>query len=292
MTRLTCMIGIQMVACMLVSVCVYGKQYTVSETVAFPVESGISLQANYQHHTPTEKNTLSSPAFFWLDCEFFQEWRELVGKIVSAERSGGTSIAMNIVTDQELGYQHVFLEQKPGSFAALRPETFIFRITEHTLQHLRDAGVPDELLFHLERIKGRQFAEQEVLWEALESCVGQTMLMEYHTAILTYAIETERSPGLGSTIVSPATFYEHRSPSSQENIAAWNALWNYPKALKKTLSSPGTTSVVRTTSYDSDEDQSVWNIRALLKRWGVPKPSILILIGLGFYLFLALLSRR
>ncbi len=288
MTALKRTIGIYILAC-LFSVYACGEQYLSPEPIAYPIKSEISSQTGCQDYV---QNDFSSPVFFWHDCRFFQEWRELVKKIASVERRGGTITAkfsQDIWTRQELNYQHAFLEQGTGNAASPDPVTSPFQITRHTLQKLRDAGIPDELLHQLEQMKGRQFVGQDQLWEAVKLGVDQTTLMEYQTAILMYAAADENMPMTRTQPIFESAFSEHLTPTSFENTAAWETLFYYPEAIKKALSSSRKKLVTRKVSYDQD---TWFNIRALLKRWGVPKPLTLILIGLGLYLLFALFSRR
>lgn len=229
---------------------------------------------------------------FWVDSDFFQEWRDLVANLGAGKHLENAVMTAVPLTEQEFEYQRTMLRHVPEAFGHSFFLTPIFRITPQTLQRLQDAGLPQELLGQLQSLEDQQFTDQTAFVKMLEQHADPDSLKQYQATIVMYALTAQSLPTSMNSDAGWQTFSAHLSLESQENMAAWNALFAFPRTVKTTLVPPKPTPDATPPSYHAVDEEPHFNIRALLKRWGIPKPSTLILIGIGLYLVMALLSRR
>jgi hypothetical protein len=88
--------------------------------------------------------------------------------------------------------------------------------------------------------------------------------------------------------------------NATKNLESWDAVFYYPGKFKKMIScNDEKEPPVQTTvppddpSNDpSDEEDTIFDILAFFKKWGVPKPLTVVLLGVAAYLLLAFLARE
>lgn len=83
---------------------------------------------------------------------------------------------------------------------------------------------------------------------------------------------------------------------STKNLESWDAVLYYPGKFKKNISYNGKqkSPVQATASPDvpPDEEDTIFDILEFFKKWGVPKPLTIVLLGIAAYLLLAFLARE
>jgi hypothetical protein len=81
-----------------------------------------------------------------------------------------------------------------------------------------------------------------------------------------------------------------------KNIESWDAVLYYPRKVKKIIScnDEKRPPVQATVPPDvpPDEEDTIFDILKFLKKWGVPKPLTVALLGVAAYLLLAFLARE
>lgn len=265
---------------------------TMPEMTSISVGAVTPLYINDHNPLAVENPSFFSNADFSFDHGLFQECKGVVEELTVESHTTAMSaeMALNLLTEQEIDPGDTMFDQwDAGSRASLGKQRF--EVTEQTLQKLKEAGVPEPILYQLTLMQGQQFDDQERFWRAVVKYIDEATLMEYQSVIVTHAAANVNRSSFYYTSNSNTSFSAYYSQKSQQNKAAWDLLLYYPRAAKKALSSGGK-APLRKTSYSLEEEKGVFRILTLLKRWGVPKPSTLLLIALGLYLLLALLSRR
>jgi len=265
---------------------------TMPEMPSISVGVVIPLYINDDSPLAVENPPFFSNTAFSFDHGLFQEYKEVIEELTVESHATAMSaeMALNLLTEQEIDSGDTMFDQwDAGSRASLGKQRF--EVTEQTLQKLKEAGVPEPVLYQLTLMQGQQFDNQEIFWTTVEKYVDEATLTEYQSVIVTHAAANVSRSSFYDASNSNTSFSAYYSQKSQQNKAAWDLLLYYPRVAKKALSSGGK-GPPRKTSYSLEEEKGVFRILALLKRWGVPKPSTLLLIALGLYLLLALLSRR
>lgn len=81
-----------------------------------------------------------------------------------------------------------------------------------------------------------------------------------------------------------------------KNLESWDAVLYYPRKFKKIISCNDEKEppVKATVPPDEppDEEDTIFDILAFFKKWGVPKPLTVVLLGIAAYLLLAFLARE
>jgi hypothetical protein len=81
-----------------------------------------------------------------------------------------------------------------------------------------------------------------------------------------------------------------------KNLESWDVVLYYPRKFKKIISCNDEKEplVQATVPPDDppDEEDTIFDILAFFKKWGVPKPLTVVLLGIAAYLLLAFLARE
>jgi hypothetical protein len=170
-----------------------------------------------------------------------------------------------------------------------------FRLSQESLENLKDQGVPDEILAELAPLEGQEFTEEADFLNTVEEYVGEEQTEEYERLFLEHA-STEQS---GTSARTRASSNDVRLYSwditfnLEESIVAWNTALYYPRMAQRILSEsrPKQLASNRPTPIAGTGDMPSYSLRALFKKWGLPTPRTVLLWGILIYLILALITR-
>ncbi|MFQ5931864.1 MAG: hypothetical protein ACE5MM_05625, partial [Nitrospiraceae bacterium] len=73
--------------------------------------------------------------------------------------------------------------------AAASADQSRFKLTERSLDNLRQEGLPDEIVDKLEALKDREFNTEEEFLEAVRKEIGNDLTVSYRTQIVKHAVD-------------------------------------------------------------------------------------------------------
>lgn len=163
-------------------------------------------------------------------------------------------------------------------------------LSREVLQRLREAGIPEHILQQLQLLGGQGFSQQAIFWEAVENQIGREQTQKYRQIILQHAAGSRTSNELTNQRRRGDSW--HLTEQSLENLEGWKDIAYYPRLTKQALAYKSQQAARKRTADLLEEEDSLFDILGLFKRWGIPKPAAVIIIALALYILLALLARQ
>lgn len=170
--------------------------------------------------------------------------------------------------------------------AVYRPQTSVkgYRLSRQALERLQRQGLPADLIMNLTGLEAQEFASEELFWNAVEARIGPEGFQQYRqTIVASAAFSTQTVNPLEQDAV-PASW--QTSSQILETREAWDVVFYYQKILA------GRRSAANRDLDILEEKHRFFDILRFFKRWGIPTPLAVVIIGLAVYAILSFLTRN
>jgi hypothetical protein len=130
----------------------------------------------------------------FIDSEYLKDWRELSLNVGDQGPTGQIVMCTKGMITLRTAYHKAnepklwtSIEVPMGYTAYIPPPYIIFKITEQSLENLKQEGVPDDVLKKLQSLKYKEFIGEEKFLDTLKGTIGNEQTVEFKSLILKHA---------------------------------------------------------------------------------------------------------